>query len=274
MKKPSSVRANRYLLASDFDRTLSFNDSGEALAELHGVAGFDEKIAELAEENFVQQGGELAYLLVHDPEFNGVRRDHLVQAGKSAQLKENVELLPKLLNQISDRQEFVFYVISAAPREVVQSALEGIVPPERVFGTEFEYDSDGQIVDVKHCTAGYGKVAVLDQLREQWNVRRDRIIYVGDGSSDIHVMLHVNRLDGLTIAVSENPYIRPVARRIVLSEDALAVAVPILEEVFGWDAARIQTRLESEGFLVREWEKLETDTLVLRPAELEVPNGA
>jgi predicted HAD superfamily phosphohydrolase len=97
---------------------------------------------------------------------------------------------------------------------------------------------------------------------------------VGDGSSDIHVMLHVNRLDGLTIAVSENPYIRPVARRIVLSEDALAVAVPILEEVFGWDAARIQTRLESEGFLVREWEKLETDTLVLRPAELEVPNGA
>jgi hypothetical protein len=35
-------------------------------------------------------------------------------------------------------------------------------------------------------------------------IAHDGVIYVGDGSSDIHVMLHVNRLDGLTIAVSEN----------------------------------------------------------------------
>ena len=32
----------------------------------------------------------------------------------------------------------------------------------------------------------------------------DRVIYVGDGSSDVHVMLHVNNHDGfITIAVSE-----------------------------------------------------------------------
>ena len=259
--------ANRYLLASDFDRTLSFNDSGRVLADLIGVGDFEEKIAELAQENFVQQGAELTYLLVHDPEFKGARREHLVQAGKGAHLKDNVELFPRLLNEISDEHEFVFFVISAAPREVVESALEGIVAPERIFGTEFQYDADGRIVDVKHSTAGYGKVAVVDRLREERNISRDRIIYVGDGSSDIHVMLHVNRLEGLTIAVSENQYIRQVARRIVLSDDALAVVVPILEEVFGWDRAQIQTYLESEGFLVREWEKLQTDTLVLRATE-------
>lgn len=263
--------ANRYLLASDFDRTLSFNDCGEVLAELRGVSGFDAKVAELAEENFVQQGAELAYLLVHDPDFQGVRREHLAEAGKGAQLRDNVELLPGLLNEISEEHEFVFYVISAAPREVVESALEGLVRPERIFGTELEYDDQGRIVDVKRSTAGYGKVAVVDRLREEWNVSRDRIIYVGDGSSDIHVMLHVNRLDGLTIAVSENRYISQVARRIVLSEDALAVAVPILEEVFGWDRSRVQTFLESKGFLVREWDKLQTDTLVLRPTERVEP---
>lgn len=261
-------RASRYLLASDFDRTLSFNDCGQVLAELHGVSTFDEKVAELAEENFVQQGAELTYLLVHDADFTGIRREHLAEAGRGAQLKDNVELFPRFLNQVSDEHEFVFYVVSAAPREVVESALEGIVPPERIFGTEFEYDDRGQIVDVKHSTAGYGKVAVVDGLRDRWNISRNRLIYVGDGSSDIHVMLHVNRLDGLTIAVSENRYIRQVARRIVLSDDALAVVVPILEEVFGWNRPRIQARLEAEGFLVREWEKLQTDTLELRSTEL------
>ncbi len=261
--------ANRYLLASDFDRTLSFNDCGQVLAGLRGVSTFDEKVAELAEENFVQQGAELTYLLVHDPEFNGVRREHLVEAGKGAHLKSNVELFASLLNEIDAEHEFVFYVISAAPREMVESALEGIVSPDRIFGTEFEYDAEGRIVDVRHSTAGYGKVAVVDRLRRERNIARDRIIYVGDGSSDIHVMLHVNRLDGLTIAVSENEYISQVARRIVLSDDALAVVVPILEEVFGWDRGRIQARLESEGFLVREWDKFQTDTLVLSAADLE-----
>lgn len=258
---------NRYLLASDFDKTLSFNDSGRILADLRGVSAFDEKVEELAKENFVQQGAELAYLLVHDPDFRGVRRDHLVEAGKGIALKDNVELLPELLNGATGEHEFVFYVISAAPREVVESALEGIVSPARIFGTEFEYGADGLIADVKHSTAGYGKVAVLDALREEWSISRERIVYVGDGSSDIHVMLHVNRLEGLTIAVSENDYIRPVARRIVLSDDALAVAVPILEEIFHWDRPRVRSFLESAGFLVREWDKLQTDTLILRPAE-------
>lgn len=268
MEKRTNRLASRYLLASDFDRTLSFNDCGEVLAELRGISGFDEKVAELAEENFVQQGAELTYLLLHDPEFREVRREHLVEAGKGAHLKYNVELFPNFLNRIDGEHEFLFYVISAAPREMVESALEGIVDPDRIFGTEFEYDAKGRIADVKRSTAGYGKVAVVDRLRRERNVSRDRVIYVGDGSSDIHVMLHVNRLDGLTIAVSENEYISQVARRIVLSDDALAVVVPILEEVFRWDPARIQARLESEGFLVREWDKFQTDTLVLRATDL------
>jgi len=58
-----------------------------------------------------------------------------------------------------------------------------------------------------------------------------------------------------------------VARRIVLSDDALAVAVPILEEVLDWDREQIRSFLESAGFLVREWDKLQTDTLILRRVE-------
>jgi hypothetical protein len=34
-----------YLLASDFDQTLSFNDSGYVLCDLLGIRGFEEKVA-------------------------------------------------------------------------------------------------------------------------------------------------------------------------------------------------------------------------------------
>jgi hypothetical protein len=63
-------RIKRYLFVSDFDHTLSFNDSGFVLSDLLGIDRFKERIAGLSEINLVQQGGELAYLLLHDPEFS------------------------------------------------------------------------------------------------------------------------------------------------------------------------------------------------------------
>ena len=71
----------RYIFASDFDQTLSFNDSGYVLAEILGIseAEFERKASGMAKLNLVQQGGELAYLLLHDPEFRKVRPEHLVR---------------------------------------------------------------------------------------------------------------------------------------------------------------------------------------------------
>ena len=42
-----------YLLASDFDQTLSFNDSGIVLSEMLGITGFQEKVAGLSNLNLV-----------------------------------------------------------------------------------------------------------------------------------------------------------------------------------------------------------------------------
>src|SRR5437588_2579418 len=122
----------RYLLASDFDQTLSFNDSGIVLSELLGISGFREKSAGLSRIHMVQQGGELAYLLLHDPEYRRVRKEHLVEVGRSIRLKENIRSLSRLLQDL-DGNQFAFYVISAAPEEVIQSALEGIVPRDHIF---------------------------------------------------------------------------------------------------------------------------------------------
>jgi predicted HAD superfamily phosphohydrolase len=68
----------------------------------------------------------------------------------------------------------------------------------------------------------------------------DHVVYVGDGSSDIHVMLHVNRRDGFTIAVSESKLVAQIAKRTVLSDNALATLVPILEEIAGWQRPQIR----------------------------------
>src|SRR5262245_23982083 len=264
--KGNNISMKHYLLASDFDQTLSFNDSGNVLSELLGVSSFVERVEGLARINLVQQGGELAYLLLHDPEYRCVRREHLIEVGKRIRLKQNIRLLPEILRSGIEGHHFSFYVISAAPEEVIQSALEGIVPPENIYGTRFNYHPEsGEIQSIIRVPAGYGKVSVLDELQLQLHLSPDRIVYIGDGSSDVHVMLHVNRRDGYTIAVSEGKYIAPIARRSILSDDALSPLVAILEDIAGWnDQARIRSLFENYGLQIQEWDKVQTDWLTIR----------
>src|SRR5690348_193640 len=255
----------QYLLASDFDQTLSFNDSGVVLSELIGFHGFHDKVKGLAEMNLVQQGAELSYLILHDPEFRRVRREHLVETGKRIRLKHNVALFARALENLSDGYKFHFNVISAAPQEIIQSALEGIVPAQNLFGTRFRYnESSGEVESIIRASAGWGKITILEERRAELSISHDHIIYMGDGSSDLPVMMHVNQHDGLTIAVSEAKFITRVARRTVLSDSAMSVLVPVLEEVLRWDSARIRRIFATYGLTLREWDKTRTDMLTIQ----------
>src|SRR5947208_10873043 len=137
-----------FIFASDFDQTLTFNDSGYVLAELVGIptAEFEHKATGMARLNLVQQGAELAYLLLHDPVFKArVRKEHLYEVGKRIRLKENIALLYQILESGIPGYHFDFYVLPAAPVEIVQSALEGVVPTDHIYGTEFLYTQKGEI---------------------------------------------------------------------------------------------------------------------------------
>jgi len=254
-----------YLLVSDFDQTLSFNDSGHVLAEMLGIPDFQERVANLSRLNLVQSGAELTYLLRHDPDFRRVREEDLVEVGRQIRLKRNIALLADFLKDGIDGFRFDFYVVSAAPWLVVHSALEGLVPPDHIIGGHFKFGNEtGEVESIIQVPAGYGKVAAVDSLRFRLGVPSDRVVYVGDGSSDIHVMLHVNRGDGLTIAASEARHIAQIARRTVISDDALSVLIPILEEICGYDPSQIRLVFEEQGLLIQEWDRVRTDWLTIR----------
>ena len=253
-----------YLLVSDFDQTLSFDDSGRALSEMLGIASFQERVTGLSRLNLVQEGAELTYLLRHDPDFRRVRREDLQAVGRGIRLKRNIGLLAAFLDSGIDGYHFDFYVVSAAPEDVVHAALDGIVPPDHVIGTRFGFDDrTGEIASVVRVPAGYGKVAAVDELRIRLGLPRERLVYVGDGSSDLHVMLHVNRGEGLTIAASEARHIAQIARRTVISDDALSVLVPVLEEIVGYEPPRIRSLFEKRGLLIQEWDRVRTDWLTI-----------
>ncbi len=254
-----------YLLASDFDQTLSFNDSGIILSEMLGMGDYLGKVANLSRLNLVQQGAELAYLLSHEPTYRRVTRDDLIEVGRRVRLKRNVPLLASILEHGIDGHRFDFYVVSAAPQEVVFSALDGIVPREHILGTRFRFrDDNGEIDSLEAVTSGHGKVAALEELRLTLAVPRDQVVYVGDGQSDIPVMLHVNRSEGFTIAASEAREIAQIAKRTVISDDALSVLVPILEEIAGFNNAQIRELFEREGLVIQEWDRVRTDWLTIR----------
>jgi phosphoserine phosphatase len=261
----------QYLLASDFDRTLSFNDSGVVLSELIGFHGFHDKVKGLAEINLVQQGAELSYLILHDPDFRRVRREHLMETGKRIRLKHDVALFARALHTLGEGHQFHFNVISAAPQEIIQSALDGIVPSDHIFGTRFRYNDAGEVASIIRASAGWGKITVLEELRASLGISHDQIIYMGDGSSDLPVMMHVNQYDGLTIAVSEAKFITRIAKRTVLSDNAMSVLVPLMEKVMNWDSARIRKFFASHGLTLLEWEKVRTDMLTIQESAEAMP---
>ena len=146
VSKPSLIK--EFLFLSDFDQTLSFQDSGHILSEALGIPNFHEKVTELARKHLVQQGGELAYLLVHDPDFRKIRAEDLRAAGRKVRLKADIALLVELLGKL-DGNNFAPYVVSAGPQEIVESALEGLIASENIFASRLLYNEHGEICDVE-----------------------------------------------------------------------------------------------------------------------------
>jgi len=254
----------KILFVSDFDKTLSKGDVGYILSSKLGISHdrFDRKIAEIQRRNIVQLGGELAHLISRDPDYVGkVSRNLLYEVGKEIELKPGVPELIKILSEGIDDCIFSTYIVSAAPKECIEKAVENIFPPNNIYGTTFIYDKNGIVQDVDRTNAGHAKVSTLDMLKQKENVTRYAIIYVGDGSSDVHVMLHVKSYQGYTITVSPAPYMGHICRRSVISDNVLSILVPILQDLLRYDQGKVRAFFEERGHAVLEWNRADTEWL-------------
>jgi HAD superfamily phosphoserine phosphatase-like hydrolase len=253
----------KILFVSDFDKTLSTGDVGYILSSKLGISAdqFDQKIEEIKRRNIVQLGGELAHLIIRDPDYVGkVSKDLLYEVGKEIELKKGTPELMKILAEGIENCHFSTYIVSAAPKECVVKAVEHIFPVENIYCTTFVY-KNGFVQDVERTNAGHAKVSTLDMLKQKENVTRYAIIYVGDGSSDVHVMLHVKSYQGYTITVSPAPYMGHICRRSVLSDNVLAILVPILQDLFKYDEGKVREFFEKRGHTVLEWNRADTEWL-------------
>ena len=61
----------------------------------------------------------------------------------------------------------------------------------------------------------------------------------------------------------QNQRFTEIAKRRVLSDDALSVLVPILEDIEGHDSVRIRKVFESQGFVLQDWGKSCIDSLTI-----------
>jgi len=154
----------------------------------------------------VQQGGELAYLLLHDPEYAGCGASTW-WSRQTHSSETDIGLLFELLQDIEGPPVFLLRGFGRAGRsDPIRARGHHSGRPHSRHPLPLYDEETGEIRSIDSVPAGYGKVAVLDRLRERLNIGRERVVYVGDGISDVHVMLHVSRMDGLTIAVSENKF--------------------------------------------------------------------
>jgi phosphoserine phosphatase len=264
-----AAESTHYLFVADFDQALSFNDAGPVLAGLLGVNNYADRIRILTTAKFVQSGGELPYLLEHDADFGQVRREQLVEAGRRIRLKHALPQFTRLVGGGIRGLQAKLRIVSSAPKELVIAALEGVVPADKIIATELEFDAaTGAVAGVRNVPVGSGRAAALDSLSASLGIARDRVVYIGDGATDVDAMMHVNLNYGFTVGVSQLP--EQIAQHTVISDNACSLLIPVLEQVLGWRRPSIRSVLEKSGLRVDAWQKTRTDTVRLAesgPAE-------
>jgi len=111
------------------------------LAELIGITNFHDRVKGLSQDQLGATGGG-AFV----PDFCTTRNSGACRQattcgkrGKRIRLKHNVQQFAKALENLAERlQLFRFYVISAAPQEIIQSATRGKSFRRKIFfGTRF-----------------------------------------------------------------------------------------------------------------------------------------
>ena len=159
---------------ADFDQTLSFNDSGFVLSELLGVPGFEEKVKGFATRTWCNRAQNWPICILHDPEFRGVRREHLIEAGRRVRLKQHIPRARDVSRAGTRRLPVRLFrrLRRAARRSSSRHSTASCRRSHLSARSSATTRDSARSATIERVPAGYGKVAVLDEFAARLGVRR------------------------------------------------------------------------------------------------------
>ena len=228
MSRATEAFHNRVAVIFDFDKTLA-PDSVDALLS---HCGFDpERFREERVEPLKKDGWDATlaqfFRLIeasHSDEGPTITRRLVQEVGKKMDPYEGVpemfEQVRKSVKAIGEEVEVEFYLLTCGFLQI-PSSMAIAKNFEAIWGSEFHYDSNGEIAFAKQVITFPEKVRYIlamakglspeganepaDVYRqvpdEEWHVPLDQVVYVGDGGSDMPAFQLLNDRGGIAIGL-------------------------------------------------------------------------
>ena len=171
---------------------------------------------------------------------------------KTLSLDDGGFLLSELIG--ISREDFEKKVKSIANKSFVQQGAE------LSYLIEYDPDYKGKLKKEDFIKVGK-KISLKNHIKEK--IPYDRILYVGDGVSDINVMLHLRTLDGYPIAASKSDYLGHIAKRSVISDDALAFLIPVMEDILNFSIQEIRKFFLERNIIIQDWKRAKVDWITI-----------
>ena len=244
--KATQYLHNRIAIAFDFDDTLA----PDTFAGLINAFDFDEdRFRKERYEPLKEKGWDAIparfYSLLEGAKDQDndkrLSRAFLKQYGEEIQLFDGVssmfDRLTQCVRKVSSDIELEFYIVSSGLIDIVKHTP--IADRfKAIWGCELHYDDDGEAVWMKRIVTNPDKVRYLYYLSKgvksgseedllfvyqdvpygDLHVPLDRVIYVGDGTSDLPCFRLINQAKGIPIAVYPRGTAREWAKAYDVSE--------------------------------------------------------
>lgn len=203
----------------DFDRTLSKNDM-QSYGLFKKFQIEDEKAFWEKSNNEKDSDRILSYLRLLLERNKKIKRNDLVECGKDIEFFEGIDTWFERINNYCEQRGFKskHFIISAGQKEIIEGC-KIYDKFEAVYASEFHYNKKGFADWPKNIINYTMKTQYLfrinkgqltdDKLNKgmpenERDVAFDRMIYIGDGYTDVPAMKLVKQLGGHSIAVYDD----------------------------------------------------------------------
>lgn len=220
MARKESIAAIIY----DFDKTLTDQDmQNYSFIPALGMTPneFWSKTGQFTEKTGVERILSYMYMMVSEAKEKGITltKEYLYSLGKDLQYFEGVLTWFDRINKYGEEKgvKIEHYLISSGTKEIIDGS---IIAKEfkQIFGCEFYFDPETKVPVWPKLAINYtaktqfyfritkGIVDIIDdqavnRKQDELRIPRKNVIYIGDGMTDVPVMLLVRQNGGHSVAV-------------------------------------------------------------------------